>query len=234
VSSRGEEKNRRRVQPVEAERAAGRHASRRRRARWLVALFGGAAVAASVLALAVSTSPSPSSASTRPLSTTADAIAGLQSTPAPWPAEYTFLAQRLAGLALPAQSDSAYHIHAFLSIFINGRQITIPTNIGIDPQQRFLAPIHTHDSAGIVHIESSRPYPFTLGQLFTIWGVKFSDFQIGAYHDAGGGHLTVFANGRGVRDPVHYVMRRHDSIVVGYGTPASFPHRIAVTFPPGL
>ena len=47
-------------------------------------------------------------------------------------------------------------------------------------------------------------------------------------------YLAVFANGRRVRDPMHYVMRRHDSIVVGYGTPSSFPHRIAVTFPPGL
>jgi len=159
VSSRGEEKNRTRAQRVQAEQAAVRRATRRRRARWLVALLGSTAVAASVLALAVSTSPSPSSASTRPLSATADAFAGLQSTPAPWAAEYTFPAQRLAGLALPAQSDSAYHIHAFLSIFINGRQITIPTNLGIDPQLRLISPIHTHDSAGIVHIEASRPYP---------------------------------------------------------------------------
>jgi hypothetical protein len=234
VSSREKEKNRTRAQRVQAEQAAVRRATRRRRARWLVALLGSAAVAASVLALAVSTSPSPSSASRRPLSATAGAFAGLQSTPAPWPAEYTFLAQRLAGLALPAQSDSAYHIHAFLSIFINGRQITIPTNLGIDPQLRFISPIHTHDSSGIVHIEASRPYPFTLGQLFTIWGVKFSDSQIGAYHDADGRHLAVFANGRRVRDPMHYVMRRHDSIIVGYGTPSSFPHRIAATFPPGL
>jgi hypothetical protein len=234
MSNRGEEKNRRRAQRVEAERAAARRASRRRRARWLIALLGGVAVAAAVVALAVGTSPSPTSANTLPVVASADAIAGLQSTPAPWRAEYTFLAQRLAGLALPAQSDSAYHIHAFLSVFINGRQITIPKNLGIDPKLRFLSPIHTHDSTGMIHIEASRPYPFTLGQLFTIWGVRFSDSQIGADHQAGRRRLAVFANGRRVRDPVHYVMRRHDSIVVGYGTPASFPHRIAVTFPPGL
>jgi hypothetical protein len=233
VSGRREEKNRRRA----ARRGRARRRAQRvapRRARWPVALLGGAAVAAAVVAFAVSTSPSPRWASTRPLPATTDATAGLQNTPAPWPAEYTFLAQRLAGLALPAQSDSGYHIHAFLSVFINNRQITIPTNLGIDPNLRFLSPIHTHDSTGIIHIEASRPFSFTLGQLFTIWGVRFSDSQIGAYRDAGARRLAVFANGRPVRDPVHYVVRRHDSIVVGYGTPASFPHGIAVTFPPGL
>jgi hypothetical protein len=234
VSGREEKKSRRRALRVEAERAAASRASRRRRARRLIALLASVAGAASVLAVTVSTSSSPSSASTRPVSATADATAGLRSTPAPWPAEYTFLAQRLAGLALPAQSDSAYHIHAFLSVFINGRQIAIPTNLGIDPPLSLLSPIHTHDGTGIIHIEASRPYPFTLGQLFTIWGVGFSDSQIGAHRDAGARHLAVFANGRPIRDPVHYVMRRHDSIVVGYGTPSSFPHRIAVTFPPGL
>jgi hypothetical protein len=43
MSNRGEEKNRRPVHPVEVGRAAGRHVSRRRRARWLIALLGGAA-----------------------------------------------------------------------------------------------------------------------------------------------------------------------------------------------
>jgi hypothetical protein len=65
--------------------------------------------------------------------------------------------------------------------------------------------------------------------------VKFSDYQIGAYHDARWatpGRLRQ--RPARVRDPMHYVMRRHDSIIVGYGTPSSFPHRIAVTFPPGL
>jgi hypothetical protein len=234
VSRREDGKSRTRAQRIEAERVAARRPSHRRRARWPVALLGGATVAAAVVALAVGSSPSPIAASTRPLSATADATAGLQSTPAPWPAEYTFLAQRLAGVALPAQSDSAYHIHAFLSVFINGRQIPIPTNLGIDPKLRFLSPIHTHDSTGIIHMEAARPYPFTLGLLFTIWGVRFSDSEIGPYRDAGARALAVFVNGRPVCDPVHDVVRRRDSIVVGYGTPASFPHRIAVTFPPGL
>ena len=43
MSSREEEKNRSRAQRVEAERAAVRRASGRRRARWLIALLGGAA-----------------------------------------------------------------------------------------------------------------------------------------------------------------------------------------------
>jgi hypothetical protein len=103
VTRREDGKSRTRAQRIEAERVAARRPSHRRRARWPVALLGGATVAAAVVAPVVSSSPSPIAASTRPLSATADATAGLQSTPAPWPAECTFLAQRLAGLALPAQ-----------------------------------------------------------------------------------------------------------------------------------
>jgi hypothetical protein len=45
VSSREERKSRTRAQRIEAERAATRRASHRRRPRWLIALLGGATVA---------------------------------------------------------------------------------------------------------------------------------------------------------------------------------------------
>jgi hypothetical protein len=228
VSIRREEKNRRRA----ARRGRARRRAQRvapRRARWLVARLvrGRRRVRREHLAVDETgehaTAPSHHRRDRRAGAHDRALARGIHVLP-----------QRLAGLALPAQSDSAYHIHAFPSVFINNRQITIPTNLGIDPNLRFLSPVHTHDSTGIIHIEASRPYPSTLGQLFTIWGVTFSDSQFGAYRDAGARRLAVFANGRPVRDPGHYVVRRHDSIVVGYGTPASFPHGIAVTFPPGL
>jgi hypothetical protein len=35
----------------------------------------------------------------------------------------------------------------------------------------------------------------------------------------------VFANGKPVTDPVHYVMRDLDNISIGYGALGSFPHK---------
>jgi hypothetical protein len=160
--------------------------------------------------------------------------AGVQATTAPWQPEYSALETRLQALNLPTQSDSAYHIHAVLRLFVNGRQVEVPAHIGIDPEGRFLAPLHTHDTSGVIHMEASQAYPFTLGQFFTIWGVKFTNAQLGAYVAGPADVLSVYVNGTHVSDPVGYVMKPHDHILVAYGKPGSFPTSFNYTFPEGL
>ena len=110
----------------------------------------------------------------------------------------------------------------------------MPAGIGIDPQGRFIAPLHTHDGTGVVHIESERPYPFTLGQFFTVWGLRFTDTRIGPYADHGTRRLQVFVDGRPVAHPAAHVLRAHDRIVAGYGSERSFPTTDRTPFPPGL
>jgi hypothetical protein len=149
------------------------------------------------------------------------ASAGLQSTPAPWPPELNGLATRVAALHMPSQSDSAYHIHANLRVYVNGQQIHVPANIGIDTE--FLAPLHTHDTSGIIHMEASEPYAFTLGQFFTVWGVTFTPTQLGSYVAGNGNALSAYVNGARVTNFVGYAMKAHDNVVVGYGKPGSFP-----------
>jgi hypothetical protein len=189
----------------------------------------GAMTIAALLALAFLVATARHKAASHP-----SAALGLQSGPAPWAPEYTLLSRRLAALRLPGQSDTAFHIHVLLRIFIDGRFVPVPAQIGIDPQSRFLAPLHTHDAGGIVHIEADRPFPFTLGQLFTIWGVRFTDTRIGGYADHGARRLRVFVNGRSVAHPSAHILRAHDRIVVGYGPPGSFPPVDRTQFPPGL
>lgn len=159
---------------------------------------------------------------------------GLSVGPAPWQPEYTFLAQRLATLKFPQQSDTGYHVHAELMVYVNGRQVPVPANIGIDPQGRFISPIHTHDTSGIVHMESTEPYPFTLGEFLNIWGVYFTDNQLGGYKATGGNVLQLWVDGKQVADPVNYRMKPHDVMILGYGKPGSFPHKKAFSFPQGL
>lgn len=149
--------------------------------------------------------------------------AGLQATSAPWTPQYSALPTRLAALKLPEQSDGAYHVHAALRVYVEGKQVPVPANIGIEPEATSLAPLHTHDASGVIHIEASERYPFTLGQFFTIWGVKFTPTQLGSYIAGAGNVLGVYANGKPVSNPVGYVMNPHDDIVVGYGKPGSFP-----------
>jgi hypothetical protein len=61
-----------------------------------------------------------------------------------------------------------YHIHAHLSIFLNGVRQMVPKNIGLGG---CALEIHTHDESGIIHIETDSFKQFTLGQLFSVWGL---------------------------------------------------------------
>jgi hypothetical protein len=84
-----------------------------------------------------------------------------------------------------------------------------------------------------VHIESDRPFPFTLGDFFTIWGVRFTNTRIGGYANAGDRRLRVYVDGRSVADPVDHVLRAHDRIVVGFGRPGAFPTVVHTAFQRG-
>jgi hypothetical protein len=212
---------------LEHEHAAA--AARKRRLTWIGGGLAIVAVAA-VIAVAASSGGGGKSASS---SAGSGATAGLQATPAPWAPEYGQLPTRLNAMNLPVQSDVVYHVHAMLRVYVNGKQIQVPSQIGIDPQGQYIAPLHTHDASGVVHLEANQVYPFTLGQVFTVWGVKFTDTQIGSYFSNGTSSLAAYANGKRIADPVNYKMRPHDLIVVGYGTPGSFPTSYQATFPAG-
>jgi hypothetical protein len=161
--------------------------------------------------------------------------AGLQTGPAPWPPEYTHLADRFQQSGMPQSGSEQYHIHALLKVYVNGKQTQVPQGIGIDPQGQFLAALHTHDTSGIIHMEADNFYPFTLGQFFNVsWGVKFTNTQIGAYYNQGQNSVQVYVNGKKIPDPVNYKMQRHDTIVVAYGKPGSFPTKFPANFPNGL
>jgi hypothetical protein len=233
MSSRKEEKERLRRERLAREQAEAAAASRRRRL-----LFGGGAAAVvalvAVVAIAIASSgggggKSGSSGNSK----NSSLQAGLQTGPAPWQPEYTHLGDRFQASGLPQSGSENYHIHALIQVYINGKKEPVPASIGIDPNGQFLAALHTHDTSGIIHMEADNSFPFKLGQFFDIWGVKFTDTQIGAYNQ-GVNTLQVYVNGKKVADPVNYKMQRHDTIVVGYGAPGSFPTKIPANFPNGL
>ncbi len=162
------------------------------------------------------------------------ALPGLQTTAAPWPAEYRFLAQRLTALGLPDLSDTVFHIHAELRVYVDGRRVVVPADVGLPASRAVFSPLHTHDTTGIVHMESTRPYGFTLGDFFDVWGVAFTPTQLGGYRVGGQNTLRVFVNGLPVVNGPGYVMRAHDSIIVGYGPPGSYPTNQPGDFSGGL
>ncbi len=102
--------------------------------------------------------------------------------------------------------------------------MTVPANVGLSPAVGEV-PLHTHDTSGVLHIEAGQPYPFKLGQFFEVWGVKFTDTQLGGYKNHGSEQVRAYVDGKPLRDPVNHVLAAHDNLVVAYGKPGSFPTR---------
>ena len=145
-------------------------------------------------------------------------LVGLQTGPAPWRYHEAGLAQRIGvvGLSrLPAEG-TALHIHQHLDLYVAGRKVTLPANVGINFTQQFITEVHTHDTTGLIHVESPTQRDFRLGQLFGEWGVKLTASCVGRYC----GHLKWWVNGQQVTgDPAQLILRPHQEIVIAEGPP---------------
>lgn len=160
-------------------------------------------------------------------------LPGMQITDAPWPPELGHLPERLRAIGLPALSaeGTALHIHQHLDIFIDGKPVPIPANIGIDQLADFISDIHVHDGTGVIHVESPTVQTFTLGQFFDIWGVKFTKDSIGGYVASRDKTLKVYSNGTLYQgDPRSLPLQAHQEIVIVYGTDKDAPGSIPSTY----
>lgn len=163
------------------------------------------------------------------------ALPGLMLGRAPWPANNGFqLGRRLQAIGLPALTaeGAAIHIHQHIDLFVKGRAVQVPPGVGIDARGRFISELHTHDGSGIVHVEAPRVARFTLGQLFDVWGLRFTRTCLGGYCEANGNRVWVFVNGkRWQADPRRIPLRAHDEYVIAFGTFRQLPRVIAPAYP---
>ncbi len=161
-------------------------------------------------------------------------LAGLQTGPAPWNTGLDTLPDRLDPLGVHALTNEGevVHIHQHLDIYVNGRKVRVPSQIGIYDGQ-FLTELHTHDATGIVHVESPTKRTFDLAQFFGVWGVRLTPSCVGGYCK----ELTpwrIYVNGKPYTgDPRTLVLRPHQEIAVVIGTPPkTIPSKYK--FPAGL
>lgn len=148
------------------------------------------------------------------------------------------LRERLAVLNLPVlvSETLALHTHQHLTIYIRGQAVRVPANIGINEEERYIAPLHTHDTSGILHVESPEVKDFTLGQFFDVWGLNLTNDCIGAYCRDEENDFAVYSDGRVVAGDVRQLrLGSEQQITVVYGSPEEEPERIPAMydFPPG-
>ena len=103
----------------------------------------------------------------------------------------------------PVEYLNDYHVHIYLGIVANGKQIAVPDAIGLDkpgPEQNGYITtagcyyfIHTHDASGMIHIEDPNNLPpsatpYTFSSFLKIWGMRYTKTTFGKYH----GKMLVF------------------------------------------
>lgn len=68
-----------------------------------------------------------------------------------------------ASLTLSHTIMTTYHYHVHLDVIVYGQSVTVPASVGIDESRKMGSPLHTHDTSGIVHIESGEDIPSLSG-----------------------------------------------------------------------
>jgi hypothetical protein len=140
------------------------------------------------------------------------------------------------GISCQGGEQTLFHIHARLTIFVNGASEKVPYGIGIADPQAQQTPrgpyvgsgacftwLHTHAADGIIHIESPVQRAFTLGEFFDVWGQPLSTTQVGPAQ----GTVTALVNRRlWLGDPRDIRLRAHAQIQLEVGRPLVAPVRI--------
>jgi len=239
-------------------------AGRRRRRNWWLAGGGGAAVIAAAVAITLAVGGGGGDAGTgggtagplplSPLSTLGTlrpapmaGPIGAEGVPVPAAKALAGTAgkatgQSVDGIGCSTNEQTLFHIHAHLTVFVNGVARQVPAGIGIPgaqaqdtPQGPFIASgtcfywLHTHAADGIIHIESPVRRAYTLGQFFDVWRQPLGPGQVGPAR----GHVTVIYNGKVYRgNPRNIPLAAHAQIQLEVSRPLIAP--ASITWPSGL
>ena len=243
-------------------RIRAEEARRRRRRFWLIGAGAAIVVIAAVVGITLAVSAgSPKAAGVAapklnlaPLST----LGALKPAPSPGPlgpegvpvpagpalasTATAATGQPVDGISCETSEQTLFHIHAHLTIFVNGSARQVPAAIGIPGAQAqntaqgpFIASgtcfywLHTHAADGIIHIESPVQRTYTLGNFFDIWGQPLGPDRVGPET----GHVVALYNGQVyLGNPRDIPLTAHAQIQLMVGTPLIAPEQIS--WPSGL
>ncbi len=243
------------------ERMRAEQARRQRQRRWrtgIVAVVAAAGLAVGI-SFAVSSGGTTAAGSAPPMKLTSLAALGRlsaapspgaegsESVPVPDAAPLAGTAtsaagRRVDGISCQAGEQTLFHIHAHLTLFVNGSPRQVPAAIGIAgarAEQTSAGPfiasgtcfywLHTHAPDGIIHIESPVQRGYTLGEFFDEWGQPLGPDQAGPAR----GKVTAIYNSQVYQgNPRVIPLTAHAQIQLEVGTPLVAP--VSITWPGGL
>ena len=132
----------------------------------------------------------------------------------------------LGNIDCNSSEQLTYHVHAHLSLYINGRPVAIPANVGIDDSNECYYWLHTHDSSGIIHIEAPQKGTYTLGTFLQLWGQRFSQLGYPQQLNQATG-WRVYVNGKPYSGDFHNIaLEPHMLITMAYQSPGVTPDTV--------
>jgi sulfur carrier protein ThiS len=116
----------------------------------------------------------------------------------------------------PMEIKMVMHIHPQLSVKVNGQPIIVPENVGIDKSlwkdhsldkygMQGMSPLHTHDSSGTIHVESSIERDYTLGEFLDVWD---------GFDAANDKTVKVIVNGQPLSDWRNHILEDKEQITL--------------------
>lgn len=143
------------------------------------------------------------------------------------------------GISCDTVTQDGYHIHVHLTIYINGKGVIIPQDIGIASDGSCVYWMHTHTSDGIIHIEAPQKlHNLALDDFLTIWHDGFASLNFPAELTQSTG-WKIFVSGKPFAGPVtsplntEVPLASHDVVTLEYGTPNPPPDTL-YSFPASL
>lgn len=119
---------------------------------------------------------------------------------------------------LGSHSSGISHTHSSLSIIIQGEEISIPQNIGIQDSvcPNGMRGVHTHDDTGRLHIETPSQIDAPIGAFFNIWGEIFNSEQIFDNIADSDHEVIMLVNGEVNDEFENYIMLDGDTIKISF------------------
>jgi hypothetical protein len=143
---------------------------------------------------------------------------------------------------LGCAGESGRRVGAHVELFAHRRVVVVPAGVGMAPPlqasgayvraARCSYPVRTREPTGLLELDP-RPGPFTLGDLFAIWGQPLSARRLAGFRAPPGTRVAAYLDGRPwPGDPRALPLRRHAVIVLEVG--GHVPPHATYRFPRGL
>ena len=123
----------------------------------------------------------------------------------------------IVDVCLAGHNEIVAHDHATLRIIIDGSEVAIPANVGIDDSWcDGMRGIHTHDETGKLHIETPTAMNAPVGAFFEIWGETFNENQILNQVADEDSEVAMYVNGELSDQYQDQVIHNNDIIEIHY------------------